>query len=148
MNAIINTIINLHLSNVLSDACMDYVIDSLKEKYSEKNMDVVEYLCKINEIHNYEDVEIFLTDLLKTNITSRYKFMIEDLKNKPTIKAKNVDIKEEYKKFLNNGNLDILKKNVGGKLIYLDLLKFLFDKIVSGTTSKYSPVASHFGILI
>jgi hypothetical protein len=57
--------------------------------------------------------------------------MIEDLKNKPVIKAKNVDIKEEYKKFLNDGNLDILKKNVGGKLIYIDLLKFLFDKIVS-----------------
>jgi hypothetical protein len=115
---------------------MDYVIDSLKEKYSEKNMDVIEYLCRINEIHNYEDVEIFLNDLLTKNITSRYKFMIEDLKNKPTIKAKNVDIKEEYKKFLNNGNLDILKKNVGGKLIYLDLLKFLFDKIVSVNLSE------------
>ena len=136
MNAIINTIINLHLSNILSDSSMDYVIDSLKEKYSEKNMDVIEYLCRINEIHNYEDVEIFLNDLLTKNITSRYKFMIEDLKNKPTIKAKNVDIKEEYKKFLNNGNLDILKKNVGGKLIYLDLLKFLFDKIVSVNLSE------------
>jgi hypothetical protein len=131
MNAIINTIINLHLSNILSDASMDYVIDSLKAKYSDKNMDVIEYLCKINEIHNYEDVELFLDDLLTKNITSRYKFMIEDLKNKPTIKAKNVDVKEEYKKFLNNGNLDILKKNVGGKLVYIDLLKFLFDKIVS-----------------
>jgi hypothetical protein len=131
MNCIINTIINLHLSNILSDTVMDYVIDSLKDKYSPKNMDVIEWLCRINEIHNYEDVEIFLNDLLKTNITSRYKFMIEDLKNKPVIKAKNVDIKEEYKKFLNDGNLDILKKNVGGKLIYLDLLKFLFDKIVS-----------------
>jgi hypothetical protein len=131
MNAIINTIINLHLSNILSDSSMDYVIDSLKEKYSEKNMDVIEWLCKINEIHNYEDVEIFLDNLLKTSITSRYKFMIEDLKTKPVIKAKNVDIKEEYKKFLNDGNLDTLKKNVGGKLIYLDLLKFLFDKIVS-----------------
>jgi hypothetical protein len=131
MNTVISTIINLHLSNILSDASMDYVIDSLKAKYSEKNMDVIEYLCKINEIHNYEDVEIFLTDLLKTNITSRYKFMIEDLQNKPVIKAKNVDLQEEYKKYLNNGNLDILKKNVGGKLIYIDLLKFLFDKIVS-----------------
>jgi len=131
MNCIINTIINLHLSNILSDTVMDYVIDSLKEKYSDKNMDVIEYLCKINEIHNYEDVEVFLNDLLNTGISSRYKFMIEDLKTKPVIKAKNVDIKVEYTKFLNDGNLDTLKKNVGGKLTYIDLLKFLFDKIVS-----------------
>jgi hypothetical protein len=35
-----------------------------------------------------------------------------------------------------NKGRDWLKKNVGGKLIYLDLLKFLFDKIVSVNLSE------------
>lgn len=129
--SLINTIINLHSSNILSDAIMNYVVDSLKDKYSEKTADVIEYLCKINEIHNYEDVEIFLKSLLDQDISSRYKFMIEDLGKRPTRVVVKVDTVAEYKKFLTDANLDSLKKHLNGKINYLDLLKFVFDKMTS-----------------
>lgn len=130
-SSLISTIINLHLSNILSDEIMNYVVDSLKDKYSEKTTDVIEYLCKINEIHNYEDVEIFLKSLLDKDISARYKFMIEDLGKRPAKVIKKVDTIAEYKKFLTDANLDSLKKHLDGKINYLDLLKFVFDKIVS-----------------
>jgi hypothetical protein len=132
-NALINTIINLHSFNILSDQIMDYVIDSLKNKYTEKTQDVIEYLCKINEVHNYEDVELFLKDLLNnSNLQSRYKFMIEDLqKKKIKPDTSKIDITNEYKKFLTDANLDSLKKHLGGKINYLELLKYVFDKLLS-----------------
>ena len=130
-NSLINTIINLHSSNILSDAVMDYVVDSLKAKYSEKTQDVIEYLCKINAVHNYEDVEIFLKNIKTDNISARYKFMIEDLSNKPVKKVAEIDTIGQYKKFLTDTNLDSLKKHLGGKINYLDLLKYVFDKLVS-----------------
>ena len=130
-NSLINTIINLHSSNILSDAVMDYVVDSLKAKYSEKTQDVIEYLCKINAVHNYEDVEVFLKSIKTDNISARYKFMIEDLNNKPVKKVAEIDTIGQYKKFLTDTNLDSLKKHLGGKINYLDLLKYVFDKLVS-----------------
>jgi len=131
-NVIIKTIINLHLNNVLSDEIINYVVDTLKNKYSNDTQDVIEYLCNINEIHNYEDVEIFLKELYENgNLTSRYKFLIEQLNNKPEKKEIKVDIYGEYKKFLTDANLDSLKKHLGGKIDYLDLLKYVFDKLVS-----------------
>jgi len=131
-NALINTIINLHMSNILSDKIMDYVIDSLKNKYSDKTQDVIEYLVKINGIHNYEDVEIFLKEELKNpNLTSRYKFMIEDLHKKPIVDISKIDINNEFKKFLTDANLDSLKKHLGGKINYLELLKYVCEKLLS-----------------
>jgi hypothetical protein len=147
-NALINTIINLHMLNILSDKIMDYVIDSLKNKYSEKTQDVIEYLVKINEIHNYEDVEIFLKEELKNpTLSSRYKFMIEDLHKKPVVDISKIDdtnehkkpvvdiskidITNEYKKFLTDANLDSLKKHLGGKINYLELLKYVCEKLLS-----------------
>jgi crotonobetainyl-CoA:carnitine CoA-transferase CaiB-like acyl-CoA transferase len=44
---------------------MDYVVDTLKAKYSETNMDIIEFLCMINIIHGYDDVNEFLKELLK-----------------------------------------------------------------------------------
>jgi len=131
LTSLINTIINLHLMHVLSDQVMDHVVDKLKEKYSLEHPDAIEFLYKINEIHNYEDVTEFLKQLLKENIPNRLKFMIENINN-PVIKVeKNINVIDEYKKFLIDGNLDLLKKNVNNKLVYLDLLKFLFNKLVS-----------------
>ena len=129
---IINTIINLHLSNVISNEIMNFVVDSLITKYSDDTQDVIEYLCKINEIHNYEDVEIFLKNLLKNSkLQPRYKFMIEDLNKKPVIKEVKVNVEDEYKKFLTDANLDSLKKHVGGKINFLELLGYVFDKLLS-----------------
>ena len=136
VSSLISTIINLHLSNILSSEIMNYTVDTLKEKYSEKTPDVIEYLCKINEVHNYEDVEIFLKSLLDKDISARYKFMIEDLGKKPVKVIKKVDSLVEYKKFLTDTNLDSLKKHLNGKIDYLDLLKFVFDKIVSINLSE------------
>jgi hypothetical protein len=131
-NSIISTIINLHKSNILSDQVMDYVVDSLKNKYSDDTQDVIEYLVKINKVQNYEDVEIFLKNLLaESKLQSRYKFMIEDLNNKPIVEVSKIDIINEYKKFLTDSNLDSLKKHLGGKINYMDLLKFVFDKLLS-----------------
>lgn len=130
--SLISTIINLHKDNILSDEVMNYVVDSLKDKYSNKTQDVIEYLVKINEIHNYEDVEIFLNEKLKDeNLSSRYKFMIEDLNKKPIKPVVNIDVTGEYKKFLTDANLDSLKKHLGGKINYLDLLKYVCDKLLS-----------------
>jgi hypothetical protein len=130
--AIINTVINLHLNNILSDEIMNYVIDSLKIKYSNNIQDVIEYLCKINTVHNYEDVEIFLNNAKNNDkLGSRYKHLIEELNNKPIQKVIKVDQITEYKKFLTDGNLDSLKKHLGGKIDYLDLLKYVLDKLIS-----------------
>jgi len=131
-NSLVNTIINLHMSNILSDGVMDYVVDSLKNKYSDKTQDVVEYLIRINEVHNYEDVEIFLKGLLvNTSLGARYKFMIEDM-NKKVVKTElKVDVVAEYKKFLTDANLDSLKKHLGGKINYSEVLKYVFDKLLS-----------------
>jgi len=130
---LINTILNLHLNHILSNETMDYVVDTLKAKYSETNMDIIEFLCMINSIHGYEDVNQFLKEQLqKDKLSTRYKFMIEDLdKNVVIKKPVVVDTITEYKKFLIDGNLDQLKKKLNGKLVYIDLLKYLFDKIVS-----------------
>ena len=131
-NVIINTIINLHSSNILSNEIMNYVIDSLITKYSDTTQDVIEYLCTINKVYNYEDVEKFLIDLLKNNkLQSRYKFMIEDINKKPIVKEVKVNVNDEYKKFLTDANLDSLKKHVGGKINYLELLSYVFDKLLS-----------------
>ena len=131
-NVIISTIINLHLSNILSNEIMNYVVDSLITKYPEDTQDVVEYLCKINEIHNYEDVETFLKSLLKDNkLQARYRFMIEDLNKKPAVKEVKVNVDDEYKKFLTDANLDSLKKHIGGKINFLELLAYVFDKLLS-----------------
>ena len=132
LNGVINTIINLHISNILSDKIMDSVIESLKTKYSDNTQDVIEYLVKINEIHNYEDIEIFLKEELKNpNLSARYKFMIEDLHKKPVIDTSKINISNEYKKFLTDANLDSLKKHLGGKINYIELLKYVFDKLLS-----------------
>jgi hypothetical protein len=87
----------------------------------------------INIIHGYDDVNEFLKELLKNEkLSTRYKFMIEDLeKNVVVKKPVIVDTISEYKKFLIDGNLDQLKKKLNNKLVYIDLLKYLFDKIVS-----------------
>jgi len=133
-NVVINTIINLHLSNILSNDVINYVIDSLIAKFSDTNQDVIEYLCKINEIHNYEDVEVFLKNLLKNNkLQSRYKFMIEDMNRKPNVKEVKVkvNVTDEYKKFLTDANLDALKKHIGENINYLELLAYVFDKLLS-----------------
>jgi hypothetical protein len=135
-NSLINSIINLHISNILSDQVMDFVVDSLKNKYSNKTQDVVEYLIKINEVHNYEDVDVFLKNiLLDETLNSRYKFMIQDMNKKVIKEEKKIDIIVEYKKFLTDTNIDSLKKHLGGKINYTELLKFVFDKLLSVNVS-------------
>ena len=57
--------------------------------------------------------------------------MIEDM-NKKVVKAEiKVDVITEYKKFLTDANLDSLKKHLGGKINYSEVLKFVFDKLLS-----------------
>jgi len=136
-NAMINTIINLHKLNILSDSVMNSVVDSLMEKYSSGVIDVIEYLCNINSIHNYEDVEIFLRKQLENpDLPMRYKFLIQDLNKKVEPKKETINVMEEYKKFLTDSNLDSLKKHVGGKINYLELIGYVFEKFASITVNE------------
>ena len=57
--------------------------------------------------------------------------MIEDLHKKPVIDTSKINITNEYKKFLTDANLDSLKKHLGGKINYIELLKYVFDKLLS-----------------
>jgi hypothetical protein len=128
-NVIISTIINLHLSNILSNEVMDFVIDSLITKYTDDTQDVVEYLCKINEIHNYEDVETFLRNLLKDNkLQARYRFMIEDLNKKPTRLGGNIN----YRKIRYPPSL-FTEENISGGRIHSLLMG-------GGKTSMVTPL--------